>query len=158
MDNNVKKRKFNYNYLSVGLIYLLSLSFLLSIPSIKEAESRLTPTVICIFAILLSTILLVKTYLKHGKNEEVQDFSGSKMAFVLAFSLLVYIVSIVYLGFYISTPIFLFVTMLILGQKNKKLMLIISGSMVVVVYFFFDVLLKMQIPEGILISAILDRF
>lgn len=154
MDNKIEKKKFNYNYLSVALIYLWAGAFLLWTLKIKDPGSKLFPIGISIFAILLATALLIKTKFNLGKNQEL-DFTGTKMAMVMAGLLIAYVGLIEVVGFYIATPFYLYITMWILGQRNKKLMLTISVLMALGVYLFFGLLLDMQIPEGMLLPRLL---
>lgn len=155
MDNNPTKKTFDFNYLSVILIYIWSLAFLLLTPGIKDAESRIFPYIVSILSIVLATVLLLKTYFNWGKKGEPLNFSGTKSALVMAALLLIYVIAVEFVGFYLATPFYLYISMWILGQRNKKLMLIISLLMPLVIYLFFDVLLDMQIPEGLLLPWLL---
>ncbi|HWQ30211.1 MAG TPA: tripartite tricarboxylate transporter TctB family protein, partial [Negativicutes bacterium] len=127
-------------------------AFLLWTPKIKDPGSRMFPIGISIFAILLATALLIRT--KMGKVEN-PDFTGTKMAMIMAGLLVAYVGFIELVGFYIATPFYLYITMWILGQRNKKLMLTISVLMALGVYLFFGLLLDMQIPEGMLLPRLL---
>lgn len=158
METKSTKKIFDYNYLSVGLIYVWAIAFLLWTPKIKDPGSRMFPIGISVFAIMLATILLVKTYFKLGKKNEPLDFSGSGTAMIMTALLLAYVGMITTVGFYLSTPFYLYISMWILGQKSKKRMLIISLVMTVGVYLFFDLLLGMKIPEGMLFPWLLGRF
>ncbi|WP_372997711.1 tripartite tricarboxylate transporter TctB family protein [Lutispora sp.] len=154
MENKTSKKSFNFNYLSVALIYIWALAFLLWTPKIKDPGSRMFPVAISIFAIVLATILLLKTYFKWGKQEEL-DFSGSKMAMLMAALLIAYVALIEAVGFYLATPFYLYITMWVLGQRKKKLMISISILMPLIVFVFFDLILGMQIPEGMLLPMLL---
>lgn len=154
MDNKTTKKSFNYNYLSVILIYIWAFAFLMWTPKIKDAGSRMFPIAISIFAIVLATILLLKTYFKWGKKEEEISFEGGKLALLMAAMLVAYVAFIELVSFYLATPFYLYITMKILGQKNKKVMLIISIMMPLMVFLFFDLLLGMEIPEGLLLPML----
>lgn len=154
MDNKTTKKSFNFNYLSVILIYIWAFAFLLWTPRIKDAGSRMFPIAISIFAIVLATILLIRTYFKWGKEEEI-SFAGGKLALLMAVMLVAYVALIEVVGFYLATPFYLYLTMLMLGQKNKKIMLTISILMPLIVFVFFDLILGMEIPEGLLLPMLL---
>jgi putative tricarboxylic transport membrane protein len=154
MENKSTKKTFNYNYLSVTLIYIWAAAFLLWAPKIKDPASRMFPVGISIFAIILATILLLKTKFNWGKNQEL-DFSGTKTALIMAAFLIIYVGVIEVVGYYFATPFYLYISMWVLGQKNKKLMLAISLLMSLGAYVFFGLLLDMQIPEGILLPWLL---
>lgn len=155
MDNNVTKKSFNFNYLSVILIYVCALIFLFSTFKIKDADSRIFPYVVSILAIVLATVFLIRTYFKLGKKKEELDFTGTKSALYMAGLLLLYIGAIVVLGFYLATPFYLYISMSVLGQKNKKLKLIISLLVPIGSYVFFDLFLNMQIPESSLLPLLM---
>lgn len=154
MESKSTKKPFNFNYLSVILIYAWSTAFLLWTPKIKDPASRMFPVAISVFAIILATVLLLKTYFKWGKQEEL-NFTGSRTAMVMAGLLIAYVGLIEAVGFYLATPFYIYITMWVLGQRNKKLMLTIALLMSLGVYLFFDLLLSMQIPEGMLFPWLL---
>lgn len=154
MENKSTKKPFNFNYLSVVFIYIWAFAFLLWTPKIKDPGSRMFPILISVFAIVLATILLLKTYFKWGKQEDI-DFSGAGSAMIMAALLIAYVGAIEVVGFYLSTPFYLYTTMWVLGQRKKKLMLAISLLMPLGVYIFFDLILGMAIPEGLLLPMLL---
>jgi len=155
MDNKSTKKQFNYNYLSVIITYIVAAAFLISTPTIKDPTSRWFPYLITGLAIVLATVILIKNLFKLGKKEEPLDFSNSGISLFMAGLLLAYIVAIEFIGFYLATPFYLYITMLILGQKSKKIVFSISLLFPAAVYLFFDILLKMEIPAGKLLPMIL---
>lgn len=144
------KKEFNYNYLSVFFLYIWAGAFLISALTIKDASSRMFPVFISIAAIILASLLLIKTYRAKGKSTEYMEFGGSREAMVFALILLAYIGLAAVVGFYFSTPVYLYVSMYLLGQRNHKLMAIVTLSIPLGIYLFFDLLLGMQIPMGML--------
>lgn len=154
MENKPIKKPFNYNYLSVVLIYIWAFAFLLWAPKIKDPASRMFPVGISIFAIILATVLLFKNKFNWGINQEL-NFSGTKTAMIMAALLIAYVGVIEVVGYYLATPFYLYTCMWVLGQRNKKLMLTISLMMSLGAYLFFGLLLDMQIPEGILLPRLL---
>jgi hypothetical protein len=155
MENKAAKKSFNFNYLSVVFIYIWALVFLIYIPQIDDPDSKIFPIAISIFAIVLATILMLKTYFKWGKKEEEISFAGGRLAMLMASMLIAYVAVIELVGFYLTTPFYLYLTMWALGQRKKKIMLAISVLMSLVVFLFFDLILGMQIPEGILLTILL---
>lgn len=148
MDTKPVKKTFNYNYASVILLYVWALIFFIATTSIKNPDSRIFPYFVSGMAIVLSTILLLKTYFKWGKKEDTFDFSGSRSAVIMVGILLSYITVTAVIGFYIATPFYLYIAMWILGQRNKKVMLMISLLMPILIFLFFDLILGMRIPQG----------
>jgi len=152
MDNKYTIKKSYHNYIFVIFLYTWSFIFLFTIPSIKNVDSRLFPYIISILTIVSATLLLLKTYYNWGKKEDPVDFSGTLLALFMVALLFVYTVAIAIIGFYLATPLYLFISMWILGQKNIKLILTISLLTPLVVYLFFDVFLELQVPKGFLFS------
>ncbi|WP_286974565.1 tripartite tricarboxylate transporter TctB family protein [Acetomicrobium sp. UBA5826] len=143
-------KDFNYNYLSVLFIYLISIIFLISAFQLKDVGSRVVPIAISIFSIILATIFFLKTRMdQRRRTEEKFDFSGTKTAVKMGIVMLLYVLFTEGVGFYIATPIFLAISMIMLGQKNKKTVFLISILIPLVVWVFFDYMLNLRVPEGI---------
>ncbi|HOA20497.1 MAG TPA: tripartite tricarboxylate transporter TctB family protein [Sedimentibacter sp.] len=151
MENGYNK-KFNSNYLSAAFIYLVSISFLINSFSIKDPQSRMFPTVICITTIILATLLVIRTKFMTTKKADEDNLTGMTTALKMLALLFLYVVGIEIVSFYIATPIYLSFTMLALGQKNKKLVVIVSLLFTLGVYLFFDLLLGMAVPMGRFLS------
>jgi hypothetical protein len=148
MENKSNKKGSYSNYFSATFIYLISIGFLINALKIKDPTSRMFPIVICIISIIIATVLVLQTRLNLKNSDENVDFSGMNISLKMFEILIVYVVAIEIASFYIATPIYLYVTMMSLGQKNKKLMIIVSVLFTLAVYLFFDLLLGMEIPMG----------
>ncbi|MEA4847942.1 MAG: tripartite tricarboxylate transporter TctB family protein [Clostridiaceae bacterium] len=153
MENKSDKKPFKYDYLSAIFIYVFAIAFLINAFKIKDPGSRMFPIVICITSIAIATLIVFMTRFNLGKNKESLDFSGTKTALIMFAFLLIYVTAIEFIGFYIATPIYLYISMLVLGQKNKKMVAAVSLLFPLGVYLFFDLLLKMVIPMGRLFSS-----
>ncbi len=144
-----EKRKFNHNYISVIILYVFSVLFLIESRKITIFDSALFPYIVSGFSIFIATIILIRTRLKRGDKEEF-DFEGTPGAIKFALAMAIYAVGCYYIGFYISTIIFLMASMYLLKQRNYKTMIAISILTPVIIYIFFDLLLDLRIPAGIL--------
>ena len=84
-------------------------------------------------------------------NEMKNIESINKQGFIRATITLVITIGYLFLmqvlGFYISTAIFLFVTIRYLGQKNYWLNIIVSIAVASIVYAIFQFFLKIPLPE-----------
>lgn len=69
--------------------------------------------------------------------------------YIIVLSIL-YVVLIKPLGFVISTFLFLAASMKLLEVKNKKLAVLVPFITAAIIYVVFKILLKVQIPVGIL--------
>lgn len=152
MENKSDKKPFNFNYLSAVFIYVFAVAFLVNALKIKDPGSRMFPVVICVLSIIIATLIILINRFNWSKGTETLDFRGTKTALVMFAFLLIYVTVIEFVGFYIATPIYLYVSMLALGQKNKKAIIAVTLLFPVGVYLFFDLLLSMKIPMGRLFS------
>lgn len=149
MDNKPVKKPFNYNYPAVAFLYVWAIVFLISATTIKDSGSKIFPYFASILAIVLATVLLLKNIFNIGKKEEF-DFTGTNKATKYFLLLFGYITAASFVGYYISTPIYLVLSMRALGQKSYKIMIISTLLVSVFIYVFFDLALEMKIPQGIL--------
>ena len=99
----------------------------------------------------LSSIALIVQALrgKALKDLETIDKQGFIRATITLVIALIYLFIMQYIGFYISTVMFLFVTMKYLGQKNNFYTLLISICVGSIIYGIFSTFLKIPLPEGI---------
>ena len=149
-DKNVESG-FDYNIVSSIFLYIIAFVFLFLTYSLKDSGSKVFPTIVCLLTIVLATALLWCTKRKNRRGTgDVFDFSGTFSALVMCVFLLLYTVATTFLGFYLSTPFYLAISMWYLGQRNKKIIVIISVVTPLAIYLFFTLLLGMRIPEGVL--------
>lgn len=151
MENN-KKKKFNYDLLSVGFIYAVAAIFFIATFKIKDPQSQIFPRVMCGLAVLFGTLFLIKILRGKPTNPEGSEpnFDGAGRAFIMGALLLLYIGMNFLAGYYIATAIFMPVGMLYLGQRNWKAIVGVTGGLILVIWLFFDVVLGMVMPTGIL--------
>ena len=147
-------KRFNYDYISVIFLCGTAVVFLLDSTGIKDPDSRVFPLFVPSLAIALSVILVLKNLLHLGRAEEY-DFTGTGRAMMMALSLFCYIVAIAAVGFYLSTPVYLYITMWLLGQRSQKPLILVSILAPVFVFVLFDVVFGMPIPQGYLFEKIL---
>lgn len=141
-------RKLNL-ILSIVLIAISGLVYLMI--SQLPREASLYPIFVTTLFLLLSIILLFKTYFKK-EDEETTVFKSielKQIVFVLIASGL-YIALINIIGYVVSTA--LYVLSILIGLKlDKKKSIFISFGFCIFVYVLFKVLLKVPLPRGIII-------
>lgn len=145
MDNKYKKKNCIHTYILVIFLYLSGFLFFLETNTIKDYGARIFPYVISISVILSATIILLRTYYNLGKKENYVDFSGTAFVLFIVVLILCYIGLINIIGFYVSTSLFLYVFMWLLGQKNIKLILLLSLLIPILIYLFFDLSLGVRL-------------
>ena len=145
-----KEKNFNWDYVLVGTVYLAIVVFLYHTMKISQADSRMFPFIVLGICTFLNTTLLVKTLLTAKTTEPPKIFVGGKRAFLIVACLLVYIIGIVFVGFYVATPIYLYVTMYLFGQRNQKAMIGVAVIVPLFVFLTFELIMKLPIPKGLL--------
>lgn len=146
-DNQNDSEHFNYNYPVVAFLYAWALIYLLASREIDDPAARMFPYIVIGLAVFFATLLLLKNILRIGEKEKC-DFSGSGNASKILGLLVVYSIGVTYLGFYISTPVFLLLGMFILGQRNVKVMFLVAILVPLFAYVLFDLSLGLRVPTG----------
>jgi len=133
----------------IGFFLLISIVFYLQsflFPVSSEVGPAVVPR-LWIFALVpLSLLLLVKTL----RNKEGVEQAGPRIDIVLTFIgfLVVYLLAMNYIGYFLSTFLFMIAGMIYLGYKNKKVMLITAATWIVFSYFIFYKILFVPLPLG----------
>lgn len=113
------------------------------------------PQVLSLMMFLASIALIVQAFrgkaLKNLEEVNKQGFVRATVTLVLAIA---YVFLMNFLGFYLSTVIFLFVVMTYLGQKKLWIRILVSLLVATAVYGLFHYFLKIPLPEGIFYEAI----
>ncbi len=153
----LKKRVFNYTGRILFPIFFISLSlfFLMLSTRFSSGESygpAVVPRLWSIFLALFSVILYIKVL--AGKEEP--DPKPGRMDIVFRFIVLLalYIPAINYIGYMISTIIFLPLAMLLLGYRKTIAIVLITILWAVVSYLLFFKLLHVALPVGILWTSL----
>lgn len=141
--------KFQKKYIAVLIIYIVTFSFFIQSFSMVK-DSGLFPRLISGVLIFLNTLYALEIYRGiDNKKKKKDDIVTSKLVGIIALSAL-YVVVVNFLGYVITTLIYLPATMKYLGITNKKVIVLASVISVVVIYLCFVVLLDVPIPTGIL--------
>ena len=131
----------------VLLGFLASLAMQLSeIPDV----SRNYPTILIAVAALMSGFLLVKSVLKYKTAEVVETNVVGQLKIILPFCLMIiaYLILMGYLGYIISTVVFMIAALCYLRMKNKIAVVILALAMTIVIYFVFTKYLIVVLPFG----------
>jgi len=113
------------------------------------------PQVLSVSMFLASVALIVQAFrgkaLKSLEKINKQGFVRAAVTLVIAIG---YVFLMNFLGFYLSTAIFLFVVMTYLGQKKLWIRILVTILVATAVYSLFHYFLKIPLPEGIFYEAI----
>lgn len=143
-------RKYD-RFLTIGLFVLEAFYFFL-IKQLPPKAARY-PEFVLSLMLFLTILLAINTFIIKPKNVEEEDkFKGNlfkQFFFVIAISV-VYVILIDIIGFFISTAIYLFVTMVAL-KSNVKWSIVVSILFPIFLYLVFVSFLKVPVPRGFLI-------
>lgn len=136
-------------FASIIFLFAVSIFFFLGAKGM-EGDSGLFPKILSGLIFVLTCVelgVVLTNRTKESKKKE--DRSLRKLLFIIVLSIL-YVVLIKPLGFVVSTFLFLTGSMILLEVKNKKIAVLVPIITVALIYFVFKILLKVQIPVGIL--------
>ena len=146
-------RKYD-KFLTIGLFILEAFYFIL----IKQlpAKAARYPYFVLGLMVFLTLLLAINTFLIKPKNteenKEEDQFKGNlygQFFLVIALSA-VYVILIDIIGFFVTTAIYLFVTMVIL-KSNIKWNIVVSIVFPIFLYLVFVLFLKVPVPRGFLL-------
>ena len=135
------------------IISIVLLGFLASLavqlPQIPDV-SRTYPTVLIIVAAIMSAGLLLKSVLRYKSSEMVQTNVAAQLKIIVPFCLMIvaYLILMGYLGYIISTVLFIIAALCYLRMKNKIAIVILALAMTVIIYFVFSKYLIVVLPFG----------
>ena len=119
-----------------------------------DADSQTYPTFIILILFGLTTLYLLLMLVnakRHGVEsgkEDFKDFQPLQFFVCLGLTIL-YLLAVNYIGFYVSTAVFMVATLLFL--KVKPLAVGISTvSILALIYLAFTLFLKVRLPRGLL--------
>ena len=146
-------RKYD-KFLTIGLFILEAFYFLL-IKQLPPKAARY-PYFVLGLMVFLTLLLAINTFLIKPKNteenKEEDQFKGNlygQFFLVIALSA-VYVILIDIIGFFVTTAIYLFVTMLAL-KSNIKWSIVVSILFPIFLYLIFVSFLKVPVPKGFLL-------
>ncbi|WP_373893553.1 tripartite tricarboxylate transporter TctB family protein [Virgibacillus natechei] len=114
-----------------------------------ELGPEFFPVVILCILILLNIIDMITKYVNRiTENKEQKELPKIifKNYFLLVFLMVLYVASLGWIDYRISTFIFVFSIMLIIDLKDYKRALIVSVGFVLFLFLVFDLLLRVPMP------------
>ena len=146
-------RKYD-KFLTIGLFILEAFYFLL-IKQLPPKAARY-PYFVLGLMVFLTLLLAINTFLIKPKNteenKEEDQFKGNlygQFFLVIALSA-VYVILIDIIGFFVTTAIYLFVTMVAL-KSSVKWSIVVSILFPIFLYLIFVSFLKVPVPKGFLL-------
>jgi len=144
-------RKLNFNILFAGFFIWVAAFFyyqtmLFEIPQgLNITSPALIPR---IWSVSLFIFALWNIYNElKGKNKPFKP-GNIKLLIKILIILLLYFIAIPLIGYFISTPVFLLISMYILKYRKWSIMMINAFGFVLFSYLIFELLLKIDLPLG----------
>lgn len=111
-------------------------------------DAELWPKGVLILTVILSVLLMLsgikKSMSKENKeNGDPKVFIGSLISFL---GIIIYAITMEYVGFFIATGIFCPISMFLLGSRNWKAIICVTAGLNVFVYILFVTQLQLQMP------------
>lgn len=132
-------------FLALSVVfYLLTWVF----PTSGSVGPSVVPRLWIFFLVPLNLLLLVITIKSQAKIEKTT--TDLSLVYTIIILLILYLTSIYILGYFISSFIFILVSLKILGYKKKLKAVVISSSWILFSWLIFFKLLYVPLPTGII--------
>ncbi len=171
---------FSHKIIVATGILILTLLYFIDVSSLNNPEDKLLVNSVIWIIILLYPIIIWqewreknnKTSEKAGITEQLLDDVNltdqqgeesddeetsarlNKRIFYFMLSTFLYLVIMNYLGFIITTIIYMPILMLILGTTSKKILIILPIVFTILLYILFNNLLGIPLPQGLLLQEV----
>lgn len=130
--------------------FFYSLTFQFPETATQDVGPAFMPRVYCGLIVLLGGLLIIQGFRDQSKKEGTERTIGYALA-TMGFVLL-YLILIPYLGFYLSTALFVFALLVFSKVRNKMALISVSLGTPLFIFVVFEKLLKVAIPLGSLFS------
>jgi|SRR5690625_2958059 len=140
-----------------GFVLILCIVFFLESLNYPDTAARLPQLLIIIIA-LLSILMFVQTYFRERRNnkeekDEIEKVTGKinvKRVVIFVTIIAAYIFLIETMGYFIITPVFIFISLIYLKATNVFVSIVLSIGFTAFVFGLFNMFLNIPIPMGIL--------
>jgi len=150
MEKIITKKKVDY----IILIFCTVIAVLLyrSTAFYPKVSQNSTANYVRFLALCMGILSLLQIYYSRKKNDNdmAEFYSNKKRFFSLIVLLIAYISIIAFLGFMLSTAIFLPVTMYFMGHRKKRIILASSLGLLLFLQVLFVTILQVPLPRGMI--------
>ncbi len=156
-------RKYNYilsvvmTIVGIAGIFIAANFKTLREPNLGDPGASAWPIFLCSGLVLCSVLLLIRTLIETRKakaagetEDPLVDFRSKGVICVLEIFaiMIIYAVMLYYLGFLISTPVFIVLTMLAMGERRITWILFTTAGITGFIYVAFALIMKVVLPRG----------
>lgn len=140
--------------LVIGVLLILQEIYEIKVTKITDAFGpRIMPAVLCVFIFGASSVLIICSKNSTVKTKSV--LSESKRSLLYLGLVFIYILFMKYLGFLISSLLYVEISVLVLGGKrvSRKVYVYFSLIIVVMAVFLLFEFLKLDLPKGLIFNG-----
>ncbi|PLW97116.1 MAG: hypothetical protein C0591_07535 [Marinilabiliales bacterium] len=140
----------SYDQIIAGSIFSISLFFyyqtsLFLIPdSLNITSPSLIPRIWIVILLLLSVLLFINS----KKKKDVRKHHSPRYVLIIIVLMIGYLFAMQWVGYYLTTPIFILASMYLLKYRKVPFMLINAFGFVIFSYLIFNKLLHIDLPLG----------
>lgn len=149
----MNKRVYRQDIIAAIVIILVGIAaFMLAL--VMPGKASMFPKIVSSGLMVLGVLMIAGSMMKIRKNTPTEEtpamLSEFKSPVIVLALLVLYVLSVIYIGFYIATPAMLVCYMFLMGIRNIKTILITTAVVMVFVYILFTLQLGVPLPAGIL--------
>lgn len=160
---------FVHRIIAATLIFIFTLIYFIDASSLENQQDTLMVQPVLWIMIILYPIIIWQEWRAEKKRkvekqktaEEEEDADEdtsirlSKKVFLFMIFTFIYLILMNYIGFIISTIVYMPALMWVLGTKSKKMLIILPIVTAMVLFFLFNNLLGIPLPQGVLLEGVL---
>ena len=149
----MNKQVYRQDMIAAVVIIMVGVAaFVLSL--VMPGKASMFPKIVSSGLMVLGVLLIFDSIRKIRKDmptdEEPARLGEFQSPVVVLALLILYVLAVIYIGFYISTPAMLVIYMYFMGIRNIKTILITTAVVMAFVYCLFTLQLCVPLPAGIL--------
>ncbi|MHA6964525.1 tripartite tricarboxylate transporter TctB family protein [Zobellella denitrificans] len=131
-----------------GIIIISACLYLLTLTENMPRTSSLLPQIILWSGVILSATMITQELRKRLKEQEDKTFFIDKRRFLIAATLCcLYIPSVHFVGFYSSTILFIPITALLFGYRNKTVTIAATTIFITGLFVIFSLIMGKELPS-----------
>ncbi len=131
----------------IPIILIVISSLMIKAALAYPARAAFASHYVIFWALILIAFCIAIIFGTKKKTEKIKE---PKKLLFLIMSVTLYLFAMTYIGFFISSAVFMIGTMLYLGVKNKIALLTTTTLVLGGIYFIFLKFLEVPVPSGIL--------
>jgi hypothetical protein len=137
------------------IFYLISYSFRAPAPILGNVVPGWTIPRMWFYA-FMPVMVLVLIPILRGKEDKDTPWGNVRLVGIILGALIISVALFPYIGYYISSALFVVVCMYMLGTRSKIELIAMPVGWIIFSYFVFARLLSVRLPVGSLITGIMD--